>query len=68
LLFLLAVYFMNAFGEAPPSAAMIGYVGLSQWLLIAWGYWIDTNRKSLNNSQLPINKATSQHKKPLRTI
>jgi len=38
---------MNVFGPPPESAEAIGYVGLSQWLLIALGYWIDRNRKSI---------------------
>ena len=44
-LFMLLVYFMNAFGPPPTSADAIGIVGLSQWLLVAWGYWIDRNRR-----------------------
>jgi hypothetical protein len=46
LIFLIAIYFMNAFGDPPPDAKAIGYVGLSQWLIIAWGYWTDRNRIS----------------------
>jgi len=46
LIFLIVVYFMNIFGSPPPSSEAIGYVGLSQWLLIAWAYWIDRNRIS----------------------
>ena len=45
LAFLILVYFMNVFGDPPPSEGPIGYVGLSMWLLVAWGYWIDRNRK-----------------------
>jgi hypothetical protein len=32
---------MNAFGDPPPDAKVIGYVGLAQWLFILWGYWVD---------------------------
>lgn len=42
--FLVVVYFSNLFGPVPPSEEPIGYMGLSQWLLVAWGYWIDKNR------------------------
>jgi len=42
--FLAIVYLMNLFGPPPSSASAIGIVGLSQWLLVAWGYWIDRNR------------------------
>lgn len=43
-LMLVVIYFMNVFGPPPPSAEMISYVGLAQWLFIAWGYWIDSQR------------------------
>jgi hypothetical protein len=42
--FLFAIYIMNEFGSAPPSVEALGIVGLSQWLFVAWGYWIDKNR------------------------
>lgn len=48
IIFLIVVYVMNIIGPPPPSAEAIGYVGLSQWLIIAWGYWIDKNRKASN--------------------
>lgn len=44
LIFLSIVYIMNILGPPPPSADAIGYAGLSMWLLVAWGYWIDKNR------------------------
>lgn len=46
LVFLIVVYLLNAFGPVPPSIEPIAYVGLSLWLLIAWGYWIDKNHIS----------------------
>ena len=50
LIFLVVVYIMNIFSPPPDSAEAIGYVGLSQWLLIGWGYWIDRNRKGSNSN------------------
>lgn len=47
-IFLVVVYILNVFGPPPESADVIGYVALSQWILIAWGYWIDRNRKNTN--------------------
>jgi hypothetical protein len=44
LIFLTLVYSLNIVGPPPPSEEPIAYVGLSQWLVIAWGYWIDRNR------------------------
>jgi hypothetical protein len=46
IIFLLALYLMSAFGSPPPDVKSIGYVGVSQWLLIAWGYWVDKNREA----------------------
>ena len=43
-IFLLLIYFMNIFGPAPGSVDSISYIGLSQFILVAWGYWIDRNR------------------------
>lgn len=39
--FLSAVYVSNLLGPPPPSAEPIALVGLSQWLIILWAYWID---------------------------
>lgn len=44
LIFLAVIYLSNLFGPPPESAEAVGYVGLAQWLLIAWAYWIDRNR------------------------
>lgn len=46
LTFLIVVYVMNTFGAPPPSTEPIAIVGLSMWLLVAWGYWIDRNRQN----------------------
>jgi len=47
MVFLLLMYAMNLLGPPPPSVTLIGYLGLLQWLLIAWGYWIDRNRTTV---------------------
>jgi hypothetical protein len=41
---LVVIYAGNLFGAPPPDAAAIGWVGQAQWLLIAWGYWLDRHR------------------------
>jgi len=43
-IFLVGVYLGNVFGPVPDDVVAIGWVGLSQWLLIAWGYWIGKTR------------------------
>ncbi len=45
----LLIYFMNIFGDPPPDARTIGFVGMAQLLFIPWGYWIDRNRRTVNN-------------------
>ncbi len=42
--FLLLIYFGNVFGEPPPSVTALAWVAQSQWLIIAWGYWLDRHR------------------------
>jgi len=49
IIFLIIVYLLNLFGPPPNSVDAIGYVGLSQWLLIAWAYWINRNRSIVDN-------------------
>jgi hypothetical protein len=44
IIFLLIIYLANLFGPPPPSEQPIAYLGFAQWLLVAWGYWIDRNR------------------------
>jgi hypothetical protein len=41
---LLSIYAGNVFGAPPPSVAAIAWLGQAQWLIIAWGYWIDRHR------------------------
>ncbi len=45
--FLLLIYLMNLIGPPPPDPTAIAYAGLSIWLLVAWGYWIDRNRRAI---------------------
>jgi hypothetical protein len=41
---LLFIQIGNVFGAPPPSATAIAWVGQAQWLLVAWGYWVDRHR------------------------
>lgn len=43
-IFLLTIQFGNAFGSPPPSVTALAWVGQAQWLLVAWGYWVDKHR------------------------
>jgi hypothetical protein len=44
--FLIFAYVMNLNSPPPPSVRALGFVGLSQWLIIFWAYWADRNRTS----------------------
>lgn len=46
IVFLSIIYISNLFGPPPPSSDAIGLVGLTQWLLVIWAYWIDRNRST----------------------
>lgn len=43
-LFLALVQIANVYGPPPPDTTSVAIAGLSMWLLVAWGYWIDRNR------------------------
>ncbi len=43
--FLWFAYIMNLISP-PPSVNAIALAGMSQWLIIAWAYWADRNRRS----------------------
>lgn len=43
--FLLAIHAANLLGPPPPSVEAIAWVGQAQWLLVAWGYWVDAHRR-----------------------
>lgn len=42
--FLVVIYLTNILGPPPPSVEMIAVAGHAQWLIVAWGYWLDRNR------------------------
>lgn len=42
--FLLAVYAANLLGPPPPGIMAVAWVGLAQWLLVAWAAWFDRHR------------------------
>jgi len=44
-LFLISIHLANYFGPPPPTVAAVAWSGLAQWLLVAWGYWLDHHRQ-----------------------
>jgi hypothetical protein len=59
LIFLIVIYYSNLVSSPPPSDKAIGWVGLSQWIIIVWGYWIDRNRVSYKQAgeELKVSRA-----------
>lgn len=49
--FLLLTQMSNALGPPPPSVSAIAWVGQAQWLLVAWGYWVDRHREPRATSE-----------------
>lgn len=47
LIFLTLIYVMNIVGTPPSDTNAIAIIGLFQWLLAAWAYWIDRNRSAV---------------------
>jgi hypothetical protein len=45
--FLCAIYAGNLFGPPPPDVKSIAWVGQAQWLLVAWGYWVDSRARAV---------------------
>ena len=44
---LVAVYSASLFGPPPPDETTIAYAGHAQWLLVAWGFWLDRHRVAI---------------------
>jgi hypothetical protein len=42
--FLLLIYGANLVGTPPQNVTVLAWVGQAQWLLVAWGYWVDRHR------------------------
>ena len=39
------LYAADATSQAPPSIAIVAYIGIIAWIFIPWTYWIDYNRE-----------------------
>ena len=49
---LYGIYLLNLFGPPPPDILSIAFAGHLQWLFVALGYWVDTNRQVAIRSEL----------------
>jgi hypothetical protein len=45
------MYLASVFGPPPPDAHTIAIVAQGQWLLVAWGFWIDRHRRAVREWQ-----------------
>lgn len=43
--FMFGIYVSNLLGPPPPNVQAIAWLGHAQWLLVAWGYWVDRHRR-----------------------
>ena len=50
--FLALVHAGNVFGAPPPNVTALAWVGQAQWLLVVWGYWVDSRRSSITRAQV----------------
>ena len=42
--FLVAAWLASVLGPPPPSERPVQWIGLTMWLLVPWGWWIDRHR------------------------
>jgi membrane-bound metal-dependent hydrolase YbcI (DUF457 family) len=45
--FLVLIYVGSIVGPVPPSSRYLAVMGLGQWLLILWAYWVDGHRQAM---------------------
>ncbi len=45
LLFLIVMYVLSSFGSDVPDPKQIAWGGLTMWIFVPWGYWIDRHRE-----------------------
>lgn len=45
-IFLVVAYILSIISQPPPDQKALGYGGLSVWLIILWGYWVDRHREA----------------------
>ena len=44
---LMGIYAASVFGPPPPDVTTVAYIGHAQWVLVAWGYWLDRHRVAI---------------------
>jgi hypothetical protein len=49
--FLVGIHISNMIGPPPPSVTAVAWVSQLQWLIVLWGYWVDRNRRVVEQTQ-----------------
>lgn len=44
---LIGIYAASLLGPLPPDETTVAYIGHAQWVLVAWGYWLDRHRVAI---------------------
>lgn len=44
---LIGIYAASVLGPPPPDETTVAYIGHAQWVLVAWGYWLDRHRVAI---------------------
>lgn len=44
---LIGIYAASLLGPPPPDETTVAYIGHAQWVLVAWGYWLDRHRVAI---------------------
>lgn len=52
--FLALIQVSNLIGPPPPSVQAIAWVGQAQWLLVAWGWWVDAHREAVPHGVMAV--------------
>jgi hypothetical protein len=52
--FLAIIHASNLLGPPPPNVATIAWVSEAQWLLVAWGYWVQSRVARPNIGRQPV--------------
>ena len=51
-IFLLLVYLISFLGPPPPESHTVALMGLAQWFLVLWAYWVDHHREPV--ASIPV--------------
>jgi membrane-bound metal-dependent hydrolase YbcI (DUF457 family) len=54
LLFLALVELANVLGPPPPSVRAVTWSAQALWLIVAWGYWVDSHRDPIAGVRAPV--------------